>query len=96
MRYVPAEPVFFKVTTPDEAMVASPDIVWVTQFVPLAMSMFPDVTAVEPKGLPLILPTTVAPCVPVTSPEREPVKLVEVAIEIPVIEPPVIFTAFAF
>ena len=78
---MPAVATEARVNTPVEAMVASPDIALVSQEEPSAISRLPEVTAVEPRVLPLILATVVLLWVPVTSPAREPVKLVEVATE---------------
>ena len=67
------------VSTPVEVRVASPERALVIQEEPSAISRLPAVAVVKPKVLPLILATVVAPWVPVTSPAKEPVKLVEVA-----------------
>ena len=74
-------PVLFKVTTPELLTVASPERAWVTHWEPEPISRLPAVAVVEPKPTPLILATVVLLCVPVTSPARFPVKLVEVATE---------------
>jgi hypothetical protein len=73
--YVPAVPVFLRVSTPPLVMVASFDRGCDTQVKPLPMSRLPEVAVVTPSVAPLIFPTTVAPCGPVTSPASEPLKV---------------------
>lgn len=60
--------------TPVEPMVTSPVTGLLTHAEPEPISRLPAVAVVTPKDAPLILPTTVAPWVPVTSPAKLPVK----------------------
>ena len=70
------------VVAPVFVMLTSPLKDCELQFAPFAIRMFLSVGVVEPRVAPLILATTVAPCVPVTSPARLPVKLVVVPLVI--------------
>ena len=70
---MPAVPVLLSPSMPVAEMVASPEMVWVTHWVPEPIRRLPAVAVVEPKVTPLIL-ATVAAAEPgpeaVTSPVR--------------------------
>lgn len=91
--YVPLVPTFFRVNAPELSIVASLLKPFVSHCVPFPMRRLPEVAVVVPRTAPLIFATVVDPCVPVTSPINDPLKLVA-DVTLPVISieyvPPVI------